>query len=124
MDSECRYCNTYVNVRCKSKDEAYNCSMLRGETRAFPEKDHKDKVLPMQLELFPELPPNDPIDPKHYSRFAIQPIEFITKNKMEFWQGNVIKYTCRYDMKGGVEDLKKARRYLDEKINELEGTKK
>jgi hypothetical protein len=62
------------------------------------------------------------IDPNHYARFPIQPLTFITKNKLEFWQGNIIKYIMRYDAKNGLEDLKKARRYLDEKINEMEGT--
>jgi hypothetical protein len=65
---------------------------------------------------------NNNIDPNHYARFPIQPLTFITANKLEFWQGNIIKYIMRYDAKNGLEDLKKARRYLDEKINEMEGT--
>lgn len=65
--------------------------------------------------------PADPVDPNHYARFPIQPITFITKNKLEFWQGNIIKYIMRYDAKDGLQDLKKARRYLDEKIAEMEG---
>jgi len=28
-------------------------------------------------------------------------------------QGNVIKYICRYKDKNGIEDLKKARHYID-----------
>jgi hypothetical protein len=36
-----------------------------------------------------------------------------------FMQGNVIKYVARYVEKGGVEDLRKARHYLD-KLIELE----
>ena len=32
---------------------------------------------------------------KHYKDFKIQPIEFITKNKLSFIQGNIIKYVCR-----------------------------
>ena len=31
---------------------------------------------------------------KHYKDFKIQPIEFITKNKLSFIQGNIIKYVC------------------------------
>lgn len=49
----------------------------------------------------------------HYKDFAIQPAEFIHKNGIGFIAGNVIKYTCRYKNKNGVEDLKKARHYLD-----------
>lgn len=58
--------------------------------------------------------------PNHYTRFEIEPIEFIMRNKMEFWQGNVIKYTCRYDAKNGIEDLRKAVRYLEMQIKKLE----
>lgn len=49
----------------------------------------------------------------HYRRFAIQPIEFITKNKLGFCEGNVVKYICRYPFKNGKEDLLKARHYID-----------
>ena len=49
----------------------------------------------------------------HYIKMAIQPIEFILKNNIGFAEGNVIKYVSRWREKGGVEDLKKARHYLD-----------
>ena len=35
-------------------------------------------------------------------------------------QGNVLKYVCRWHMKNGLEDLKKARWYLDKLISEVE----
>jgi len=49
----------------------------------------------------------------HYKRMAIQPVEFIEGNDLGFCAGNVIKYVCRYKYKDGVEDLRKARHYLD-----------
>lgn len=49
----------------------------------------------------------------HYKNFEIQPIEYITKNKLSFSQGNVIKYVTRYNFKNGLEDLKKARHMID-----------
>ena len=49
----------------------------------------------------------------HYKGFAIQPVEFIFKNKLNFIQGSIIKYVCRYTEKNGVEDLYKARHYID-----------
>ena len=49
----------------------------------------------------------------HYRNFEIQPIEFIHKNNLSFIQGNIIKYVCRYKNKNGLEDLKKARHYID-----------
>lgn len=50
---------------------------------------------------------------KHYTQFKIQPMEFSGLNKLDFLQGNIIKYVCRYKLKNGVEDLKKAKHYLD-----------
>jgi len=54
----------------------------------------------------------------HYKRMAIQPIEFIMANGLGFCAGNVIKYVCRAPSKGNVEDLRKARHYLDFMIAE------
>ena len=59
----------------------------------------------------------DRIRPPYYTRFRIEPLAFIAMNQLDFLQGNIIKYVCRYEGKNGVEDLMKARRYLDELIN-------
>lgn len=56
----------------------------------------------------------------HYNSMAIQPITFITKNNIPYREANVIKYVCRHANKNGVEDLKKARQYLDILIHEYE----
>ena len=53
------------------------------------------------------------ISPEHYSRFEIEPFDFIHKNGLGFAEGNVIKYVCRWREKNGVEDLKKAIRYIE-----------
>jgi hypothetical protein len=55
----------------------------------------------------------------HYKKFKIQPIEFITANKLNFIQGCVIKYICRYNKKNGNEDLDKVIHYC-ELLKELE----
>ena len=49
----------------------------------------------------------------HYQKRAIQPIEYIIKNGMNFLEGNVIKYVTRYKDKGGKQDLEKAIHYLE-----------
>lgn len=49
----------------------------------------------------------------HYKGLAIQPVEFIHKNGIGFCEGNAIKYLVRWRDKGGVEDLKKAKHYID-----------
>lgn len=48
----------------------------------------------------------------HYN-LPIQPIEFILANDIGFIEGNVIKYMCRWEQKGGVEDLRKAKHYIE-----------
>ena len=49
----------------------------------------------------------------HYQHLAIQPNEYITKNNLGWNEANVVKYITRWRSKGGVEDLRKARHYLD-----------
>jgi hypothetical protein len=59
----------------------------------------------------------------HYKKHEIQPYTFITKNKLSFFQGNVIKYVCRYKDKNGIEDLKKIIHYCELEIEELKDGK-
>ena len=54
----------------------------------------------------------------HYSKYAIQPTEYIIKNNLNFCEGNVVKYITRWKDKGGVEDLRKAKHYIDLLIKE------
>lgn len=67
-------------------------------------------------------PTNDPVmHPHHYSRWKMEAIEFIAINNLCWWLANVIKYCMRYDAKDGLQDLYKARSYLDMQIRLLEG---
>jgi hypothetical protein len=87
--------------------------------------------LEAQLELpFNEPTPDLVVKPSHYTRWVIEPITFIMRNKMEFWRGNCIKYMCRagfktYDGQDAVQseitDLRKAIRYAEMRINQLNG---
>ncbi len=54
--------------------------------------------------------------PAHYARFAIQPIDFIEANGLDFLQASVLKYLVRFPFKNGVEDLHKARYMLNRLI--------
>jgi hypothetical protein len=49
----------------------------------------------------------------HYASMAIQPFEYIHKNGIGFAEGCVIKYVSRWRAKGGIEDLRKAKHFLD-----------
>lgn len=56
---------------------------------------------------------NKQIGGGHYKGFKIEPITFILQNDLDFCQGNIIKYVCRYKMKNGIEDLEKAKHYIE-----------
>lgn len=52
----------------------------------------------------------------HYKNKSIQPWDYIIANGIGFLDGNAIKYLTRWREKGGIEDLKKARHYIDKLI--------
>lgn len=52
----------------------------------------------------------------HYKSKAIQPWDYIYKNDLGFFEGNVVKYLTRYRSRGGVNDLMKAKHYLEKLI--------
>lgn len=57
------------------------------------------------------------ITPEYYGN-EIDVIKFVMTNNLDFMQGNIIKYIVRYKNKNGLEDLLKARQYLDRLIEE------
>ena len=61
---------------------------------------------------------------KHYKTFRIQPYEFISKNNLSFFQGNVVKYVCRYKDKNGIQDLEKIIHYCELEILKMKDDKK
>lgn len=74
------------------------------------------------------VPDIDPVNkPDHYNVGAIEAIEAIKASMPAsefkgYLKGNLMKYVWRYDYKGKpVEDLRKARWYLDRLIKELVG---
>ena len=49
----------------------------------------------------------------HYKDLKIQPVEFIHANNIPFCEANAIKYLCRHRAKNGLQDLEKAKHYID-----------
>ena len=78
-------------------------------------KDMFDKAFPQDKQ----------IGGSHYKdNFVIQPYEFISKNDLYFFQGNVIKYVCRYLFKGtAIQDLDKIIHYCELEKKKLKDTK-
>jgi hypothetical protein len=63
--------------------------------------------------------------PAHYNQGKIETIDTIKDSLkyngfLNYIEGNVLKYVLRWKFKNGVEDLKKARWYLDKLIQEIE----
>jgi len=52
-------------------------------------------------------------EPSHYTQWRIEPITFIMENNIPFCEANVIKYVMRWRQKNGIQDLEKAKRYID-----------
>ncbi len=81
------------------------------------DKDMFDKAFPQDKQ----------IGGSHYKKFFIQPYEFISKNNLSFFQGNVIKYVCRYLFKGtAIQDLDKIIHYCElekKKMKDMEKKK-
>lgn len=81
----------------------------------------KDKIPPPPRPAwYPTL--NDPVNrPRHYTFSVIEPIDAIEAWGLGFHTGNATKYIARHRHKGrALEDLKKARWYLDREIQRLE----
>lgn len=55
-----------------------------------------------------EQPSPQQVGGTHYRDMAIQPVEYITKNKLPFLEGNVVKYISRHRKKDGRRDIEKA----------------
>ena len=53
----------------------------------------------------------DPINPDYYTK-GIEVTKFAQSHDLSFAEGNIIKYIVRHRHKNGIEDLKKAEKYL------------
>jgi hypothetical protein len=68
-----------------------------------------------------EEPKADPVNhPTHYKVGGIETIDFIEAKGLTYHLGNAVKYITRADHKGNrLQDLEKARWYLDREIGNL-----
>ena len=56
--------------------------------------------------------------PSHYNK-GIEMWDYAHSHNLDFFEGNIVKYITRWKDKNGIEDLHKAKQYLD-KLIELE----
>ena len=67
-------------------------------------------------------PLEEQVGGEHYIGQGIQPIEYILANELDFCEGNVVKYITRWRYKNGLEDLYKAKHYIEFLIKDVEDT--
>lgn len=98
-----------------SKTEERHIEDSSKETVQVPTAEHMDK-------MYGNIKHDAVNHPSHYTRGKIEVIDFIEDQQLPYHLGNVIKYIARAGYKGDkLEDLKKARWYLDRYINEVMG---
>lgn len=92
-------------------------SYRKGDSISEISKKTRFYALPEQVKHSEVKPESSPLTRQeggnHYKDNAIQPVEFITANKLNFLEGCVVKRICRHRRKNGAEDIRKA-------IHELE----
>lgn len=124
----CEGCNTtFVHTKEKAQGRwpKYCPECLPKYSKVPKKKDVQaiaEKVVQTIEEQTVELPKNEDVinHPSHYTRGKIEVIDFIEDQQLPYHLGNVIKYIARAGYKGDkLEDLKKARWYLDRYINEV-----
>jgi hypothetical protein len=106
----CEYCGEHRTFPCgdalRSKNCGYRFSVQPEERINYVPTGKEWKNIYIAKD-------NNPLSPQHYAKYTIEPIDFILKNNLPFAVGNVIKYVLRYKDKNGLEDLKKAKTYID-----------
>ena len=56
---------------------------------------------------------NNQIGGNHYTKLAIQPMQYCMVNKLNALQSAIIGYVSRYNLKNGAVDLEKAKHCID-----------
>ncbi len=79
---------------------------------------YNEKLLNLDLEnsqrqMLQNKPLDEQVGGDHYKTFRIQPAEYILTNKIPWAEGDIITYVSRWRFKNGLEDLEKARHFLD-----------
>lgn len=56
----------------------------------------------------------------HYKSLPIQPIHYIRKNNLGWFEGNIVKYITRHASKGGRKDIEKVIHYAELLLEEYD----
>jgi hypothetical protein len=114
-------------VKCTKSNQLVNdtfCGYVIKGDNLTPKGDIKGDWLCFMFDHYIESANDTQVGGSHYKDCKIQPTEFIHANNIPFIEGNIIKYVIRHRNKNGIEDLKKAKHYIDLLIQfEYETTK-
>jgi hypothetical protein len=92
-------------------------TLCQGENCADPLEPSDPFATPLDTDDTPDDTPASPLQQQiggeHYKNCPIQPVEYCQHNGLNYCESNVVKYVTRHRDKGGVEDLKKAKHYID-----------
>ena len=61
----------------------------------------------------PSNPKEKQVGGDHYKAAGVSPWDIIEAADLDFFEGNALKYLLRYKRKNGVEDLEKAKHYIE-----------
>ena len=120
-----RSCFSCVNASAPMTSEP--CKTCFSLSKWGP-KQGPDGPGPIEVKTNPQ--PGLVVKPAHYTRWPIEPINFIMRNGFEYWRGNIVKYAARAGAKvyGGmsaedseITDLQKVIRYAEMRINQIKG---
>lgn len=113
-EDEIELCNPIIEEGKYLTKDIIDCKMLEELTGLLKPQEIKN----VKVE-------DDPVNhPSHYCDSNIEVIDYIIDKKLNFNRGNVIKYVSRAGKKNvnkEVEDLEKARFYLNKEIEILKG---
>lgn len=125
-----RYIKKNPNAKAKEVSQATGVSVsgvyqIVHKAKAAATKASKPmKVIAISTSNKPLMTKADMVNhPPHYKAGGIETIDFIEAKNLGYHLGNVVKYVSRADLKGAkLEDLQKAKWYLDRAISNLSKT--
>lgn len=100
------YCGIRTDIRYRAD------GTIEVSPKSLGITEHMDLRPQMKEKELSSLVGDGNIRPDYYN-YAIDPVEYIYKNKLDFFQGNVVKYITRFREKNDLEDLIKARTYIN-----------
>lgn len=109
-----RYFTAGLSVKEIKEKTGYKDSLVRLAIRNYKNKAKPSRILAAITET-----KNDIVNkPLHYTTGGVETLDFIEAKDLNYRLGNVVKYVVRAGKKhtDPVEDLKKARFYLDREI--------